>query len=93
MAGVAGRRTRARRGARRLWLALAIAVGAAFGGGVLAEFDQARTYRALTLAKSENRALRARQEALSERAVDLEGRLAGSVERVRRPPAGTYPGR
>jgi hypothetical protein len=80
-AGVAGRRARARRGALRLLLALAIATGVAVGGGVLADLEGTRTRRAVELAQSENRALRGRQQILREQVAALEARLVETVER------------
>jgi cell division protein FtsB len=81
LAGAAGRLVRARRGALRLLLALAIVTGVAVGGGVLADLDVTRTRRAVELAQSENRALRARQQLLREQIAALEVRLVETVER------------
>ena len=92
-AGTAGRRAGARRRTLGVLLAAVLAFGVALGGGALADLDQSRTLRALHRARSENGALRARQEALLERTLDLEERLAGSVERVRRPAAVSLAGR
>jgi hypothetical protein len=93
LADVAGRRVGARRGTSSLLLALAIALGLAVTGGVLAGLDENPTHPAVEMAQSENRALRARQEILREQIAALEGRLAESVERGRRLRVGDHAAR
>jgi len=78
-----GRRARGPGSALRVWLALAVAGGLAFGGGVVAGRDEARIRQGIALALEEHQALSARGETLREQAATLEARLAASLERER----------
>lgn len=84
LASAAGdRRARGPGRALRLWLALAVAGGLAFGGGVLAGGDEVRIRQGIALALEERQALSARGETLREQAAALEERLAAGLERER----------
>jgi len=62
---------------------VAVAGLVVIAGGLLAGIDGMRTRSAVAAARSENRAVRALQEALREQAFDLAGRSYEAVERGR----------
>jgi hypothetical protein len=72
------------RGVRRLVFTMGIAAWVIFAGGVLAGLEGILTRFEIDVARRQNTALRAQQEALREQALELAVRVFDGVERGRR---------